>query len=165
LISGNENPWNYQVTQPTSNIVVVSDGTQSVTFNITTNNISNDLTLPNDYVVRLTANGKTGKDEVWGLDSNQESLTKFTNFDWSSNGWFDGALVVNGGASAVINTTPCSKVLGNSASSSVVTGRSVSFRFKTVNENTEEELITCYTSNSDGFKIYPQKATIFKGTQ
>lgn len=165
LISGNENPWSYQITQPTSNIIVVSDGAQSVTFNITTNNISNDLTLPNDQVVRLTANGKTGKDEVWGLDSNQESLTKFTNFDWSSNGWFDGALVVNGGATAVINTTPCSKVLGNSANSSTVTGRSISFRFKTVNENTEEELITCYTSNSDGFKIYPQKATIFKGTQ
>jgi hypothetical protein len=48
LISGNENPWSYQITQPTSNIIVVSDGAQSVTFNITTNNISNDLTLPND---------------------------------------------------------------------------------------------------------------------
>ena len=166
LVSGDRvTPWNYQVTQPTSNIIVVSDGTQSVTFNITTNNISNDLSLPNDYVVRLTANGKTGKDEVWGLDANDQSLTKFTNFDWSSNGWFDGALVVNGGATATINITPCSKIIGNTSNSSTVTGRSVSFRFKTVNENTDEELITCYTSNKDGFKIYPQRATLFKGTQ
>ena len=165
LISGNTDPWSYQITKPTSNIIVVSDGTQSVTFNIITNNISNDLSLPNDYVIRLSANGKTGKDTVWGLDSNSESITNFTNFDWNSNGWFNGALVVNSGATAVINNTPCSKVIGTTSNSSTVVGRTVSFRFKTINENTDEELITCYNSNTDGFKIYPQRAVIFKGTQ
>lgn len=123
------------------------------------------MSLPNDPILRLTANGKSGKDEKWGTIDGETSLTSFYNFDWSSNGWLDNALVVNNNARAVIDIIPCSKTIGESVSSQVVTGRSISFRFKTSNENTEEELISCFNENCDGFKIYPQKAVLYKGTQ
>lgn len=170
LVSGLRNespaiPWSYTITEPESNIVTVSDGSLSIIFNITTQGIGADISMPSDPVLRLTANGKNGKDEQWGTTDGEDSLTSFNNFDWSSNGWLSNALVVNNNARAVIDVTPCYKTIGESSTSQITTGRSVSFRFKTSNENTEEELISCFNDNCDGFKIYPQKAVLYKGTQ
>ena len=168
LISGEREqnkPWSYQITQPNINNITVTDSSISVGFNITTLNIGSDMSLPTDPIVRLTANGKSGKDEKWGTIDGETSLTSFYNFDWSSNGWLNNALVVNNNARAVIDITPCSKTIGESTTTQMVTGRSISFRFKTSNENTEEELISCFNENCDGFKIYPQKAVLYKGTQ
>ena len=162
--NGDYIPWSYQITAQDKNVIVLSDGSIPLSFNITTNNIGSDMTIPGNYVIRLTANGKNGKDTTWGVDSEGNSLTSFYNFDWSGNGWSNDALIVNNNARAVINVTPCYKTIYSSTSSTTVLGRSASFRFKTINENTEEELITCYSSNTDGFKIYPQKAVIYRGT-
>jgi len=168
LTGTGEGSWEYQITQPNSNTISVSDGLTGPTFTVVTRNVANDLVLPTNPKVRLSANGKTGRDEVWGtqtVDNQEVSLTKFTNFDWSSNGWIDNALVVNNNATAVIDVTPCAKVIGNMDNSTTATGRAVTFRFKTVNENTEEPLITCMASGKDGFAIYPQRAVMWKGTQ
>ena len=168
LIAGSGDSWRYQITQPDTNIISITDGVAGQTFTVETNNVTNDLVLPTNPKVRLAANGKTGKDEIWGtqtVNGQEVSLTKFTNFNWSSNGWIDNALLVNNNAVAVMDITPCSKVIGNLDNSTTCTGRAVTFRFKTTNENTEEELISCYASGKDGFRIFPQKAVIYKGTQ
>lgn len=170
LVSGLRNespaiPWSYTITEPNSNSVTLSDGSISIVFNITTLGIGADISMPSDPILRLTSNGKNGKDEQWGTTDGEDSLTTFNNFDWSSNGWLDNALVVNNNARAVIDITPCYKTIGESSTSQITTGRSISFRFKTSNENTEEELISCFNDNCDGFKIFPQKAVLYKGTQ
>lgn len=163
-------PWSCQLTNPTLNTIVVSDGTQSLTFQVNTKNIGGTISVPSNAVTNLSANGKIGKDETWGVNSNNESLTTFTGFDWSSNGWLKdkngkSALVVNNNARAVINIAPCYKTISTSNTSTTSTGRTVSIRFKTSNENTDEPLISCVSANRDGFEIYPQKAIIRRGSQ
>ena len=162
--------WNYTITEPNLNTVTLSDGTISVIFNVTTLGIGADISMPSDPVLRLNSDGKSGSDQQWGTTDGEDSLTTFYNFDWSSNGWVQDdngkvALVVNNNARAVIDVTPCYKRIGESSTTQITTGRSISFRFKTSNENTEEELISCFNDNCDGFKIFPQKAVIYKGTQ
>lgn len=116
--------------------------------------IGNDLVIPSDYTLKLSANGKSKDSRTWEYGSYS---TVFSNFDWSANGW-DNALVTNNNAVATIQYSPCQNEIG-------IYGRTVSFRIKTSNENTNEELIKCYTSGRDGFIIYPQKAVVFKGSK
>jgi hypothetical protein len=103
------------------------------------------INLATDYSLFLSADGKSGENNNWSYNTYDST---FSNFDWTSNGWKDGNLVVNNNARVVINYAPCSSEVG-------LSGRTVSFRFKTSNENTEEALISCYSKNRDGFIIYP----------
>ena len=154
--------WDYQLTKRDQSIFSLQDEVSNiVTITIDTINLANDLTVPTGAVLSLSANGKRGQDKTWTYGSYS---TQFTNFDWNSNGWKEGALVVNNNARAVINIAPCAKTIGDGNGNTIV-GRSVSFRFKTSNENTNECLIACYDDNHDGFQIFPQKAVIKRGNQ
>lgn len=138
-----------------SNIVKIQDASkQYFELTLNTKSIGNNLVVPTDnLVLSLSSNGKnnTGEKQDWTYDNYS---TQFSNiFDWESNGWINGSLVVNNGASAIINCKACNKI----------GAKTVSIRFKTSNENTQEKLISCLQDNTDGFEIFPQKAVIYRG--
>ena len=138
-----------------SNKITISDESGiSFELEINTTSIGNSLVVPTDnLILSLSSNGKNNTGELQDWNYGSYSTTFSENFDWTSNGWINGALVVNNGASAIVNCKACNKV----------GAKTVSFRFKTSNENTEEKLISCLQNNTDGFEIYPQKAIIYRG--
>lgn len=143
---------NYQLINKDRNTITVTGGSTTFTVQINTENIGAALTLPDDYDFYLSSNGKSGATPNW---ESKGITTTFTGFDWNSSGW-DNALKVTNGAQATINYQAFKEPLPSA-------GRTLSFRFKTTNENFDEVLIKSVGNNTDGFEIYPQKAIMYKG--
>lgn len=141
----------YQLIDNKPITIAVSGGGADYALTVNITSVSASLSFPQDYDFYLNSNGKSGMSPEW---SSKDVTTSFSNFDWSSSGWDNGLKVTNG-ATAVINYKPFKNVLGAG-------GRTLSFRFKTSNENFDEVLIKSVGNNTDGFEIYPQKAILYK---
>ena len=145
--------WTVQIDKSTT--LAITDGTNSVSIVVNAISAGGTSDVATDFVLNLSANGKSGSNRDWSYN---QITTDFSGFDWKSNGWENGALVVNNGALATINYKPCSVPISSQ-------GRTVSIRFKTSDESANEAIISCYAENKDGFVIYPQKAIIYRGQQ
>ena len=153
-ISANQNvlqplKWNYVFSIGGDNTLTIGD----VTYRVNVNALSNEVVIPNDYILSFDAYGKQGEttEATYG-----DYKINLTGFDFGSNGWLNNALVVNNNAQAVLNCKACQN-------KNNLVEKSVSIKFKTSNENTNECLISCHSFGCDGFEIYPQKAILYKG--
>lgn len=122
------------------------------------------INVPSGRVMYLDAieHGHSNTDSTKNQWTNTEPAvggtpvtTTMTGFNWSSNGWFDGALRINDEARAVVNFNP----LSATQSGGMVCG----FRYKCTDltEGHENDVvISCVDTNGTGFYITPQEIGI-----
>lgn len=145
--------WDRVIDKTGENILTISAGVDTFTLTIVASQTTtSSLSVPTENLeLKLTASGKNNESATQTWENNGYK-TEFLNFDWSSNGWKDGALVVNNGAVAKINCAPFKSI----------DAKTISIHYKTINSNTNEPIISCYQSGKDGFIIYPQKTELYK---
>lgn len=131
----------------------------NVSYTVEVSSISGDMSMPSNPIMSFSAYGQnTHNDIILG-----QYTMSFNGFDWHSNGWVTDsndvtdtqirALLFNNQSTATINCAFCNNT----------NERVISFRFKTINEDTDEEIASCYKPGCDGFRLYTQKAIIYKG--
>lgn len=118
----------------------------SLIYNAAAIDINTGDAVPENPVYEVSASGYTSdSDHSWV--SNNIAAVFDNRFNWVGNGWQDGKLIVNNGATLTIPYN----LLNNTAFTA-------SFRYSTVGAKEEEALIKCYDNNTQtGFIIYPEK--------
>ena len=125
-------------------------------FTITITPLDISFTNVEDSFLKLylTATTKSNSDvnkELWENSYGLDIDGILTGFNYSSNGWVDGVLVLNGNAKALIPYKPFETPVSN-------LGRTIEIEFETTT-GLEDEFISCWHGNR-GFKILKDRAML-----
>jgi len=107
--------------------------------------------IKGDIALRLVASGRSNSEENPGIWQYEGIETRFTGFDWKSDGWTGDSLKITNGGAIDINYTPFS-------TDAVVLGATYEMELKCTNVTDREGIVVECMDSGVGFKMTTQEA-------